>query len=291
MVNPPGRVLLAGGSGFIGGAVAQILEQEAVCFEKVDRRSGADLRDWERVKLLAGMDAIVHFAGPASAPRSWDTPHSFYRDNLLITLNLLELARLRSARLILGSSYVYGIPKYLPIDEEHPTHPSNPYMDSKLMAEHLCAAYARDFAVPVTALRIFNPYGPGQSCDFLVPTVVEGVRRGALVLRDPAPRRDFIHVDDVAASVLAALRYRHVGFAAFNIGSGRSISVHDLVSLALRVSGQRAEVSYTSESRRAEIDDVVAGVSKAARVLGWAPRISLEDGIRSLLAEDSGQCG
>src|SRR5882724_6416006 len=114
------RVLLAGASGFIGSAVARVFDREAVSFEKADRRSGVDLRDWERVKLIAGMDAIVHFAGPASSPRSWDSPHSFYRDHLLITLNLLELSRLRSARLILGSSYVYGIPKYLPIDEEHP---------------------------------------------------------------------------------------------------------------------------------------------------------------------------
>lgn len=290
VVNPSGRVLLAGGSGFIGSAVARLFEREAVCFEQVDRRR-VDLCDWERVKLLGGMDAIVHLAGPASAPRSWDAPHSFYRDNLLITLNLLELARLGGARLILGSSYVYGIPKYLPIDEEHSTNPSNPYMASKLMAEHLSAAYARDFAVPVTALRIFNPYGPGQPAGFLVPTVIEGVKRGAVVLRDSTPRRDFIHVDDVAAAVLAALRYRHPGFTAFNIASGRSISVRELVSLVQRINGRPVEVSYRSESRRAEIDDVVADVSKAAGLLGWAPRIALEDGVRNLLREDAGQCG
>jgi UDP-glucose 4-epimerase len=76
------------------------------------------------------------------------------------------------------------------------------------MAEQLCAAYARDFAVSVTALRIFNPYGPGQRADFLLPTIIEGVRRGTSVLRDPVPRRDFVHVDDVAEAVMAALRYR-----------------------------------------------------------------------------------
>lgn len=241
-MNAANCVLLAGGSGFIGRAVARVLERDSICFEIADRRSGADLRDWERAKLFAGMDTIIQVAGRASPSLSWHAPHSFYRDNLLITLNLLELARLKGARLILGSSYIYGIPKYLPIDEEHPTNSSNPYMASRLMAEQLCAAYARDFAVTVTALRIFNPYGAGQHLDFLLPTIIEGVRRGAVTLRDPAPRRDFVHVDDVAEAVMAALRYRHSGFEAFNIGSGCSISVRDLVSLVVRVSGKRPEI-------------------------------------------------
>ncbi len=192
MVNGTGAVLLAGGSGFIGRAVARVFEREGVCFETAERHSGIDLCDWASVQELDGMEAIVQFAGHSSAPLSWEAPHLFYRENLLITLNLLELARLRSARLILGSSYIYGAPKYLPVDEAHPVHPSNPYMASKFMAEQLCAAYARDFGVPVTALRIFNAYGPGQRGDFLIPTVIEGVRRGALLLRDPQPRRDFV---------------------------------------------------------------------------------------------------
>jgi len=285
-MNSAERVLLAGSSGFIGRAIARALEREAVTFKKADRRSGIDLCDGERVQAIRDVDAIVDVAGPALPQLSWDAPHAFYRSSLLITLNLLELARLRGARLILGSSYVYGVPSYLPIDEGHPANPSNPYMASKLIAEQLCAAYARDFGVPVTALRIFNPYGPGQLSDFLVPAVIEGVKRGAVTLRDPEPRRDFVHVDDVAEAFVAALRFPHSGFEAFNIGSGSSKSVCEIVSLVMRLSGRTAEVSYTSESRRGEIADVVADVSKSARLLGWAPRITLEDGIRALLVEE-----
>ena len=286
VMNSAERVLLAGSSGFIGRAIARALEREAVTFKKADRRSGIDLCDGERVQAIRDVDAIVDVAGPALPQLSWDAPHAFYRSSLLITLNLLELARLRGARLILGSSYVYGVPSYLPIDEGHPANPSNPYMASKLIAEQLCAAYARDFGVPVTALRIFNPYGPGQLSDFLVPAVIEGVKRGAVTLRDPEPRRDFVHVDDVAEAFVAALRFPHSGFEAFNIGSGSSKSVCEIVSLVMRLSGRTAEVSYTSESRRGEIADVVADVSKAARLLGWAPRIELEDGVRALLVEE-----
>ena len=286
VMNSAERVLLAGSSGFIGRAIARALEREAVTFKKSDRRSGIDLCDGERVQAIRDVDAIVDVAGPALPQLSWDAPHAFYRSSLLITLNLLELARLRGARLILGSSYVYGVPSYLPIDEGHPANPSNPYMASKLIAEQLCAAYARDFGVPVTALRIFNPYGPGQLSDFLVPAVIEGVKRGAVTLRDPEPRRDFVHVDDVAEAFVAALRFPHSGFEAFNIGSGSSKSVCEIVSLVMRLSGRTAEVSYTSESRRGEIADVVADVSKAARLLGWAPRIELEDGVRALLVEE-----
>lgn len=289
VVNRAGRVLLAGSGGFIGRAVARVLEREAISFQKADRGSGIDLCDVESVQSFWDVDAIVDVAGPASAPASWDEPHLFYRTRLLITLNLLELARLRGARLILGSSYIYGAPNYLPVDERHPANPSNPYMASKLIAEQLGAAYARDFGVPVTALRIFNPYGANQRSDFLLPTVIEGVKRGAVVLRDPEPRRDFVHVDDVAEAFIAALRYRHSGFEAFNIGSGSSKSVCEIVSLVMRLSGGTARVSYTSESRRGEISEVVADVSKAARLLGWAPRITLEEGIRTLLVEEDGR--
>jgi nucleoside-diphosphate-sugar epimerase len=285
-VNPPPRVLLAGGSGFIGAAVARVLAREAISFTVADRRHGTDLSDWEQARLLPAMAAIIHVAGPGSAARSWDEPHRFYREHLLITLNLLELARLHRARLIFGSSYVYGIPQHLPIDEEHPANPSNPYMSSKLMAEQLCAAYTRDFGLPVTALRIFNPYGPGQPAAFLIPELIDGIRKGAVNLRDPAPRRDFVHVADIAEAVLAALRYSHSGFEVFNLGSGASIAVHELVSLGVRLSGREVSVRYRSESRQGEIADVVADVSKAAAVLCWSPRIPLDEGIRCLLNRD-----
>lgn len=140
-------------------------------------------------------------------------PRQHHREHLLITLNLLELAR-------------------FPIDEQHPANPTNPYMSSKLMAKQLCVDYARDF----------------------------------------------VHVDDIAEAVLAALRCSHIGIEIFNLGSGSSIAVHELVSLAVCVSGR--------EARRGEIADVVADVSKAVAVLGWAPGIPLEEGIRRMLIED-----
>jgi len=96
------------------------------------------------------------------------------------------------------------------------------------------------------------------------------------------PRRDFVHVDDVAEAFIAALRFRHSGFEVFNIGSGSSRSVREIVSLVMRLSGGTAKVSYTSESRRGEISEVVADVSKAAR-------ITLEEGIRTLLVEEDGR--
>ena len=103
------------------------------------------------------------------------------------------------------------------------------------------------------------------------------------------PRRDFAHVDDVAEAFIAALRFRPSGFEAFNIGSGSSKSVCEIVSLVMRLSGGTAKVSYTYGSRRGGISEVVADVSKAERLLGWAPRITLEEGIRTLLVEEDGR--
>jgi dTDP-L-rhamnose 4-epimerase len=105
------------------------------------------------------------------------------------------------------------------------------------------------------------------------------------MLRDPTPRRDFLHVDDVAEAILAALRSPQEGFAAFNVCSGLSISVEDLVSMMRRLSERPFNVGYSGERRRGEIADVVGDFRKAASLLGWTPRIALEDGLAGLLAK------
>jgi len=277
------RVLVAGSTGFLGAALTARLARDGTTVAGVSRSTGVDLTRWEQVEPLGCCDVIVNVAGRASVPASFDDPHGFHRENFLCTLNLLELARRTGARLVQAGSYVYGTPSALPVDETHPLAAHNPYAAIKLAAERLCADYHRDAGVAVTVLRIFNVYGPGQRADFLVPTILDGIRGGTIELADPSPRRDFVHLDDVADALVRAIEWDHDGSEAINIGSGHSVSVAELVEMAVRTSGREVRVRYRNLARPGEVADVVADVRKAAATLGWRPRVDLESGIAALV--------
>jgi nucleoside-diphosphate-sugar epimerase len=281
------RALVAGCSGFIGAALVSRLARDGSSHVGVSRSTGIDLTCWDRVQALTGFDVVVNVAGRTSVAASWQDPLGFQRENFLSTLNLLELARRSGARFVHAGSYVYGTPRYLPIDESHPLAAHNPYAASKITAERLCADYHRDFGVPVTLLRIFNAYGPGQRQEFLVPTILEGIRSGTVELADTTPRRDFVHVDDVVDALARAVAWQHAGCEAINVGSGRSTSVAELVGIAVRASGREVRLHVRNAPRASEIPDVVADVRKAAATLGWRPRVELERGI-ALLVRSSG---
>jgi nucleoside-diphosphate-sugar epimerase len=156
-------------------------------------------------------------------------------------------------------------------------------MASKLMSENLGAHYQRDFGVPVVVLRIFNAIGPGQRGDFLFPKILRGLAQGRIRLEDRAPRRDFVYIEDVVDAFVAAISWKDSAWDVFNIGSGGSVSVGQAVDLVLRLSGRAAAVDYQRPVRPAEIPETIADIRKASRLLGWKPRVTLEDGIRRML--------
>jgi nucleoside-diphosphate-sugar epimerase len=119
---------------------------------------------------------VFHLAGKAFVPESWQAPHGFYEVNVLGTANVLDFCRRQSASVTLISSYVYGKPLRLPIDEDHPLEPFNPYSHTKILAEEIGRYYAAQFGVPVFIVRPFNVYGPGQDRRFLIPTLIPGSR-------------------------------------------------------------------------------------------------------------------
>ena len=282
------RVLVAGATGFIGAALVSRLTRDGVPVVGVSRSTGVDLASREQLQRLGTFDVIVNAAGRTFVPASHDDPQAFARDNVIVTRNLLELARRTGARFVHAGSYVYGTPRALPIDETQPLAPHNPYSASKIAAERACEEMHRAGGVPVTILRVFNAYGPGQRREFLVPTIVAGIRAGAIELADAAPRRDFVHVDDVVDAFVRALAWRHDGCEAVNVGSGRSVSVAELVDLAVRASGRDVAVRFANRERPGEIADVVADVRKAAATLGWRPRVALEGGIAALVRSGGG---
>lgn len=223
---------------------------------------------------------VFHLAASTGFRYCWDHPCEAFETNVGGTLSVLEFCREVEARLIFLSSYVYGVPEYLPVDEMHPVRPSTPYTRSKVLAEEGCRAFHQDFGVPVVIFRPFNIYGPGQRSDYVIPTMLAQTRLGdRLVLECSAPRRDFVFVEDVVELLLRAVEEDDIGFDVFNVGSGASHSVAELVELLASVSGRPLQATYTDDLREQEAPETVADIQKAKREFGWEPKVDMRIGL------------
>jgi nucleoside-diphosphate-sugar epimerase len=193
-------VLVTGATGFIGNALCSRLEANETKVIRMSRSLGQDVTSQAAFEpfLKSGVGTVYHLAARTFVPESWTDPASFYRVNTIGTQHALEFCRAVGARLFYLSAYVYGTPEYLPIDENHPVQPSNPYAHSKWLGEELCRYYFRTWNLPVTIVRAFNAYGPGQSSRFLVPSIVRQWVQGEVVrVANLAPKRDFVYLDDL----------------------------------------------------------------------------------------------
>jgi nucleoside-diphosphate-sugar epimerase len=234
-------------------------------------------------EAAADADHIIHLAARSFVPDSWENPYDFYRTNVIGTSNVLDLCRRNNCRLTYLSSYVYGDPEYLPIDEKHPLRSYNPYSHSKLIAEDVCRYYKMNYGVKITVLRPFNLYGPGQGSAFLIPEIMaQLVSADTSVIEVNAlePKRDYVYIDDLVRAILLSVDSSD---DIFNIGSGFSVSVEEIIKTAIKVSGIEKKYSSRNIKRKNEVYDVVADISKAKKMLGWSPKISLEEGIRKCM--------
>jgi nucleoside-diphosphate-sugar epimerase len=283
MNNPAATILVTGSSGFIGSRLVAALRRRGEIVATHSTREG-DLA--ERPPGADAVRHVYHLAGRTFVPDSWIRPADFYRTNVLGTVNVLEYCRRNGASLTLVSSYVYGTPQRLPVDENHPLHPANPYAHTKLLAEETAQFYRTTFGIPVTIVRPFNPYGPGQPANFLVPTLIRQALSpdsDSIVVEDLRPRRDYVFVDDVV-DLLMRLPARGTSGSAYNAGSGRSVSVEEVARAVSEVTGGSKPVVSRNNVRLHEVADTVADISRARDELGWEPRTTLHEGLRQVVA-------
>jgi nucleoside-diphosphate-sugar epimerase len=283
------KILVTGADGFIGRALMKRLRESGALVTGLDLKDAdiCDLNSLLKFKSGRKFDLVYHLASVSYVPRAWKDPQGMYNTNLLGTLNVLEFCRVRKVpKLVFMSSYVYGRPQYLPIDEAHPVAPSNPYAWSKYLGELLCQAYANDFGLNCVVLRPFNVYGPGQKADFLIPTIMSQVAKsGKVVVKDLKPKRDFLYLDDMVEALLAAGRSRTKRLGVVNIGYGQSFSIRQIIDLAGKNSGRKIAVGSLGEKRRGEINDVVAAIGTAKRKLHWRPSVGLREGLGRMAAD------
>lgn len=277
------RVLVTGASGFIGRHLVPRLGVEGHEAIEIHRALG-DIAERATWTALPAADVVVHLAARSFVPDSWESPGDFLRTNLSGTVEALEYCRAHGARLVFPSSYMYGDVVRQPVSESCALVARNPYALSKKLAEEVCQFFADRFGVSVTILRPFNIYGPGQSEAFLVPAIISQVTtRKEVRVRDLEPRRDYVYVLDVVDAIIRAVAHER-GYGVFNIGSGISHSVADLIQAIQQVWGTDLPVRSDEVRRKDEIMDTVADVTRAEALLGWKPRFTLRQGLEALHA-------
>lgn len=276
-------VAVTGSSGFIGKNLVERLKLSGHEVLRLDISEGIDILDWNNLEKIKSFDVLVHLAAKSFVPDSYIYPHAFYQVNVLGTLNMLELARKNKAKFIFVSSYVYGTPKYLPIDESHPLDSFNPYAASKIIGEELCRSFHRFFNLNTLIVRPFNIYGIGQNSNFLISSIFEQAKEGKVILKDSRPKRDYIFIDDVIEALKICVIKDINGLETINLGSGISYSVLEIVQIVNSFYSNTLQIHFTGEERTNEVLDTVADISNAFKILNWKPQISLLEGIKKII--------
>ena len=277
------KLLVTGSSGFVGTHLVNELQSQGFETLKFDISESNNILNYNHLDQIGKVDIVFHLAALTYVPHSYENPRNNYEINILGTLNVLEYCRKYGAKLIFASSYVYGEPSYLPIDEKHSIEAFNPYSSSKIIGEKLCESFNRDFSVQVVILRPFNIYGVNQSDDFLIPTIIKQAETGKILLNDSRPKRDFVHVDDVVDAYVKAASYSSDRLEIFNIGSGISHSVKEVTDIICSEYNPTPSLHFKNIERKIEILDLFADISHAKDKLNWAPKVKLEKGLKKLI--------
>jgi nucleoside-diphosphate-sugar epimerase len=278
------RAVVTGASGFIGQHLVRALSARGQQVIPLSRSTGFDVTRDELP--LTGGESVFHLAALTGVPASWQAAAEFLRVNAYGTARVLEQCQRLGAKPIFVSAYIYGRPERMPIAEDATIDANNPYAFSKYAAEQACRFYSEHCALPVAVVRPFNVYGSGQESRFLIPWIVEQAldpARARVELTDLAPRRDYVHVSDVVAAVLAVASAGVAG--TFNVGSGESFSVAEVAAKIVHFAGVDKPVVATGAPRPNEIDDVRADITRIQSATGWRPRVSLDEGLRQMVED------
>ncbi len=303
------RVLVTGINGFVGGYLTKELQKQDITLYGIGRSpysdssfsyTALDLLEYQKLYeylLETKPDEIYHLASFASAKKSLDDPALFLTNNSLVTLNLLEAIHAipdYSPRILLVTSAdIYGLvsPENLPIDETVPFRPINPYAVSKITQDCLGLQYFLSYKLDIIRVRPFNHIGPNQSEDFAVShfakqiaQIENGISSSLdLQVGNLKAKRDFTDVRDVVKAYVLLMEKGKKG-EAYNLGSGESISLEDILSLLLSHSSKPISISQDpSLLRPLDIPELVCDYTKLKKDTGWIPTIPLSQTIKDIL--------
>jgi len=303
------KVLVTGAGGFIASHLVERLVEEGAhvrAFVRYNSRNDVgmlrlvspnvfsaleimqgDLRDVEAVfKAVKNMDTVFHLGALIAIPYSYVNPREVIEVNIMGTMNVLMAARDANVRRVIhtSTSEVYGTAQYVPIDEKHPLQGQSPYSASKIGADKIAESFYRSFDIPVVTVRPFNTYGPRQSTRAVIPTIItQALTRDEVKLGSLDPMRDFTFVTDTVNGFMRAAEADNVLGEEINLGNDNTIRIGDLVEKIFDIIGKTPKITTDAQRIRpgkSEVMKLWASNQKAKEMIGWEPRISLDEGLR-----------
>jgi len=307
-------ILVLGGAGYIGShTVKHLIEndydcvigdnlkmghQEAILSEKFENIDLNDKKSLEKIFEKYDIDSVIHFANYAYVGESVKNPQKYYQNNLIGTLNLLNVMLDNNIKKIVFSSTcsIYGNPRYTPLDEKHPQNPLNPYGQSKLIIEKIMNDYYKAYGLKYIALRYFNASGAdkegllGESHDpetHLIPLVLKAIKGeiDKVIIfgtdyntPDGTCIRDYVHVEDLALAHRLALEKLDEFCGSINLGTGTGNSVKEIIKIAEKITNKSCPVIY-GDRRQGDAPILIANNIMAKEVLGWKTKFDKIDDI------------
>jgi UDP-glucose 4-epimerase len=280
------KILVTGDSGFIGtNLINQLKPEFTFITSNKNKEKRVDILDRDRLTSVETTDAIIHLASKTSITNSVTDPYDTYNTNIVGTLNILEFAKERKIdRIINISTYVYGNPVYLPIDENHPIAPHTPYNKSKLIAENLCKYYSEDYGISIVTLRPFYIYGPSSKDHSFVPSIIRQINKsGKVILSQENTKRDFLYVSDFINLISSILHNFPKGYTMYNVGFGKSYSLENIVKIIGKILEKEISIEYNNSLRPYDITEMYADIKRLKKLYGWSPHVNIEEGLRTVL--------
>tara|TARA_B110000014_G_C20096822_1_gene575014 strand:- start:126 stop:1127 length:1002 start_codon:yes stop_codon:yes gene_type:complete len=300
------NVLLTGGCGFIGSEITKQLSEIGSNTTIIDNFSSGKeeyVKNFSNVKIVEGdlqnsqivtdivkkQDYVIHLAALPFIPDSYHIPMEFFNVNVNATINLvLALIKENSIKRFvhISSSEIYGSAQTVPMTENHPTIPHSTYAVSKLAGERVVYTMHKEHNFPAVIIRPFNSFGPNITQPYIIPEVIGQIMGGKnkLNLGNIESKRDFTFVSDTARGMLNALVTENIDGETINVGSHRETSIKTIVELISKLMGKEVEIEIDSSRLRPfDVNNLVCDYTKAKELLGWSPKISLEDGLQSTI--------
>ncbi|EKD57873.1 MAG: hypothetical protein ACD_57C00116G0001 [uncultured bacterium] len=294
------NILVTGGAGFIGSHVTRqlldaghkvVVVDNLSCGKKesVDSRAQfieADIRNIPD-SAFKNVDSVIHMAGLIIVPESVEDPIKYADNNVIGTIGLLESMRKNGVKKIIFSSSacVYGTPDTLPIKEDAPVRPDNPYGASKAAIEAFLQAYNANFNFDVTILRYFNPYGPGEMHEpetHAIPNFIKAAlsKKPIPLYWNGAQIRDFIYIEDLVRAHVEVIN--QTGLNIFNIGTEKGVVVKEVLDEIFSIIGYKVPIDDLGK-RPGDVQANYASSEKLKKAVGWQAKVDLKEGLKKTI--------
>lgn len=283
------KILVTGHNGFLGSHLIDLLDKNYLILgvsNKITPNSKItqiqkEIQQLKIDDLPTDISYIIHLAAITDIQYCQKNPLECFDVNVNGTINILDIARrLNSKFIYVSTSHVYGFPKSLPINEDHPTSAPSIYSASKLASEMICESYSKSYGLDCSILRLFSVYGPKSPRHLVTSKIItQFLNKSVLELGNTSTKRDFIFVKDVLSAIKIVLE-KSTGFKIYNIGNGKSYSILDLCNILEEITGKTMTLkSEPSLVRKNDIEEIFSDISRI-KTLGWAPNFSIKEGMQ-----------